>query len=836
MQCVPSIGRSLHSPSEVWSACGRGACETVGRGRPCVKPSDVAGGRASGGQGEGMASALLAGWLDATTAGRARCPHQRLPDAGRADASICAEYAECMLYACVGQIHQFVNDSRSTTIAAITSASEASAVLSYWQRAALACLTLSLLYHQGRWILWILLTLFLFSLQALYVAYQALAILSTVALVSALSACARVAAAYEASARWLRGGSIRRRYRLRQSMARASTYEEYTRLALELDALDGKDAWREAPCSVFQHDAVVSAAAALQQARQAADVEELARLLRSSMQRNHLNIDAPSLHRSCRVGTKTAIRNYMHELVEAIRFLCKYDHPSLPFSAKIQLFQRCSICLGHTALCLSGGGALAMYHMGVVRALIENDALPMIVSGTSGGSIVAGVLAIHTNQEMLDDIITDDISTRFPERWFPSMKQQLLNYLRHGTLVQNDEFAACTRAYYGDLTFEEAFNRTGRIVNINISSSSRPMGASRGALLLNHLTAPHVLIRSAVHASCCLPTVMLPTSLLAKNSAGEIVSFVHEQAKWIDGSFTADIPRRRLSELFHVTQDIVSQVNPHIVATFNSHTAKVHGSFRRLESALTEDVLHRLRTLAKLRMLPAIYGADIKQAVKQKYTGDVTILPHLGGPTALLRMVQNPTKQMMHTYIANGKAAAFKQMSHIKHLLALEQELNVSLASLLGGQPTAVTSPLPSPIASGTVGEDSPPNLKLRPAASNSNGSWSETLLDQQYESLIKQSDREFLERQASIDLGEGSEGDEKRLKLLLSRNLINNKAIDELGEEKENLHKALIERTEQLHSSTAALERAEARVRELEDNIRALHSLAEAGLGLVTK
>ena len=117
----------------------------------------------------------------------------------------------------------------------------------------------------------------------------------------------------------------------------------------------------------------------------------------------------------------------------------------------------------------------------------------------------------------------------------------------------------------------------------------------------------------------------------------------------------------------------LSQVNPHIVATFNGHTAKVHSSFRRLESALSGDVLHRLRTLARLRMLPAIYGADIKRAVKQRYTGDVTILPYLGGPTALLRMVQNPDKAMMHGYIANGQAAAFKHLARIKHLLAVEQ-------------------------------------------------------------------------------------------------------------------------------------------------------------------
>ena len=76
-------------------------------------------------------------------------------------------------------------------------------------------------------------------------------------------------------------------------------------------------------------------------------------------------------------------------------------------------------------------------------------------------------------------------------------------------------------------TFQEAFERTGRVANINISVGARSggLGAMRGALLLNHLTTPHVLLRSAVHASCCLPTVMNPTTLLAKASNGEIHPF-----------------------------------------------------------------------------------------------------------------------------------------------------------------------------------------------------------------------------------------------------------------------------------------------------------------------
>ena len=128
----------------------------------------------------------------------------------------------------------------------------------------------------------------------------------------------------------------------------------------------------------------------------------------------------------------------------------------MPLPDAIELFERSAVCLGHTALCCSGGGALSMYHMGVVKALLENDCMPIVVSGTSGGAIVAGVLACHTDDEMLRDIIQDDIAERYPERWFPPLEQQLLSYLKTGVLVSHDGFADCCRAYFGDTTFQVA--------------------------------------------------------------------------------------------------------------------------------------------------------------------------------------------------------------------------------------------------------------------------------------------------------------------------------------------------------------------------------------------
>lgn len=49
--------------------------------------------------------------------------------------------------------------------------------------------------------------------------------------------------------------------------------------------------------------------------------------------------------------------------------------------------------IGRSALLLSGGAILGMYHIGVVQSLIEADCMPKILAGSSAGSIIASFLA-----------------------------------------------------------------------------------------------------------------------------------------------------------------------------------------------------------------------------------------------------------------------------------------------------------------------------------------------------------------------------------------------------------------------------------------------------------
>jgi TAG lipase/steryl ester hydrolase/phospholipase A2/LPA acyltransferase len=64
-------------------------------------------------------------------------------------------------------------------------------------------------------------------------------------------------------------------------------------------------------------------------------------------------------------------------------------------------------------LLLSGGGTLGMNHVGVLAALMERNMLPRIISGTSAGSIVAGVCCTRTDDELpqlLNDFIHGDLN------------------------------------------------------------------------------------------------------------------------------------------------------------------------------------------------------------------------------------------------------------------------------------------------------------------------------------------------------------------------------------------------------------------------------------------
>ena len=76
---------------------------------------------------------------------------------------------------------------------------------------------------------------------------------------------------------------------------------------------------------------------------------------------------------------------------------------------KMEIFQNCSENYGKSALCLSGGACFAYTHFGIAKALLDQNLLPQIISGTSGGGLIAHYCyVLRTNEEL--KIISTSIS------------------------------------------------------------------------------------------------------------------------------------------------------------------------------------------------------------------------------------------------------------------------------------------------------------------------------------------------------------------------------------------------------------------------------------------
>ena len=89
----------------------------------------------------------------------------------------------------------------------------------------------------------------------------------------------------------------------------------------------------------------------------------------------------------------------------------------------------------------------------------------------------------------------------------------------------------------GDMTFEEAYQRTGRVFCITLSSTSK----KAPPVLLNHLSAPNVVIASAVMASAAVPGFIPPVKLRYKDSKGVVRDYGKKGEVFFDGSIKSDV-------------------------------------------------------------------------------------------------------------------------------------------------------------------------------------------------------------------------------------------------------------------------------------------------------
>ena len=474
----------------------------------------------------------------------------------------------------------------------------------------------------------------------------------------------------------------------------ATTYAEWRAVASKLDSFpadvgEGGVAWRADDHSEAYDSRLVGVYLnAMSSARERNDLTALGLCLRTVLHRNFGGIDRLLGLRFARVGTKKLVEAFRDEIVATIEHIAATNDNEHAIEM-LQVLKESYRSLGRTALCLSGGGALAMYHFGVLKVLLSEGLCPQVISGTSGGSIVAAYLGCVPPNELLETI-TPDIPTRYSRRWFPRPHKMALHFLQHGVLMDSEGFSQTTKAYFGDTTFEEAFQLSGRALSIQVS-----IGSQTG-YVLNHLTSPAVLLRTAVCASCALPGLMRPVEILAKDKSGNLVPFHPPDVKSYDGTITQDIPSARLTELFNCNNFIVSQVNPHL--NFVLHLAEEsHG--RRQKTARSyqrRNAVQKLLRVANFLLLNIKYGIQkllevdlfdirfvrtLQGVLMQDFRGHITILPSLKWRD-YSKIGAQPSERDMQRFITRGEQATWPHVEVIRYTMQIETVLVNAIRAL----------------------------------------------------------------------------------------------------------------------------------------------------------
>ena len=432
--------------------------------------------------------------------------------------------------------------------------------------------------------------------------------------------------------------NTRKLKRIEEQMDRASTYEQWSSAAREHDELSGQARWRQVDqTSQYDYAQIRLRLDKLRSLRSRHDYQGLMFTLNEGIHGNMGGMGRHSLYTRAKFGTKYLIEQYIAEVEDSLRLIAELDNKEISEQEKLDFFYRANICFGRSALMLSGGGVLGFYHLGVVKTLLDEGLLPRVISGSSAGSIVAGALGTHTDTEL----------ERFydPANILTEARNEAGTFLRmfFGANPQIDvrDLEELIARMIPDLTFQEAYEKTGRQISISIA----PAEVHQRSRLLNAITSPNVFIRSAVMASCAVPGVFPPVTLMAKNQHDEAQPYLPTR-RWVDGSIADDLPAKRLQRLYSTNHFIVSMVNPVAIPFL-----KNDGDRNAMVSALGglgvgvgREILNFYRGIVQKRgeSWPRfnLLMNSVHALVDQEYSGDINIVPSFSW--------YNPAKLLSH--------------------------------------------------------------------------------------------------------------------------------------------------------------------------------------------
>jgi TAG lipase / steryl ester hydrolase / phospholipase A2 / LPA acyltransferase len=463
---------------------------------------------------------------------------------------------------------------------------------------------------------------------------------------------------------------------LRQRLREAPDYASWAEAAKALDRLSGREVWKQRDISaLYDYATLRERVDHIREVRAKGDNHGLVFAIEEGVHGNLGGMGKPILYNKARFGTKQLIQDYVDSVADALRHIESLPESEMSAAAKLDLFRRASHCYGRSALMFSAGGTLMYFHFGVAKAMLEEGVLPSVMSGSSAGAITVAILGTHTDEEL--DGFFDSTNVRFGEEWTPNWFERSTGIRR---MFGADSFEPTFERLIPDLTFREAFELSGRHISISVSPCER----HHSPRLLNAMTSPHVLIRSAVRASCAIPGLFEPVQLMARDAQGKTVPYL--RARWIDGLFAADLPAKQLARLYGTNHYIVSMINPMLLPTFRDHKLQSAGlqPLARMAKEAARSVLKSADVYIGKYLPASSLGAANKVAhdlLSQTYVGDISIAPRrrVFSP---LRLLSPYTNEEIDEMVLSGERQVWPRMEMIRTCTNISRTLEEILARI----------------------------------------------------------------------------------------------------------------------------------------------------------
>ena len=441
----------------------------------------------------------------------------------------------------------------------------------------------------------------------------------------------------------------------------ATDYATWLQAAQALDQRQGLDDWKDDETSeIYDWRLIRSRLRQIRQYRAESDIAKLVYHLRQGLHWNLGNIGNPHLFSTARAGTKHLINEYVNEVASALNDLCDTERAEFPHAEKLRFFHQVALSYGRSSLMLSGGATLGLFHVGVVRALFRENLLPTVLSGSSAGSIVASVVCTHT-QEQAEELM--DPKNAFYHFWRMLPFRQML---KRGSVMDQEQLRLAISKNIGDMTFEDSYKISGRILNITVS----PNGVNQPPRLLNYLTFPYLYIHEAVLASCAVPILFPPVMMMTRDMKGDRVPYM-PQLKWNDGSLKSDLPTIRLRRLHNVNHFVVSQTNPHVLPFVSRNEPGSKGlmnSVRELAQNTVRQQARNVLSLARANFPMGKLEKPIDTAagiLDQDYRGNINIFPEVS-LWRYANVTSNPTMESVRRFMLEGERATWPRMEMIR--------------------------------------------------------------------------------------------------------------------------------------------------------------------------